>query len=146
MDCDDLKKEIEKEMMSDEELMRMLRKFFMCHSYTDDKLTSCGACGLHEMERPEDPEVKCHRLNLDTHFQASVFKCSEEDARILVNAFQNPLNMVDIPIDTAAAALFLLSSTSSFPCWCTASSRKQKISNFKFLNGHRGISVCQSPR
>ena len=100
IDVDKLRKEIEEEMMSDKELMEMLKKFFMCHSYTDDKLVSCGACGLREMERPEDPEVKYHRLNLDSSSQAGIFKYSEEDGKNYLNALYHHLNTVYIPIDT----------------------------------------------
>ena len=99
VDCDSLKKEMEEEMLSDEELMAMMEKFFMCHSYTDDKLLSCGACGLREMERPEDPKVQYRRVDLDDNSQACVFKYNEEDGRILHNALSNSLNTVEIPID-----------------------------------------------
>jgi hypothetical protein len=42
----ELCKEILDEKLSDKELKQILERFFKCHSYLEDRLPSCGCCGI----------------------------------------------------------------------------------------------------
>ena len=95
VDTDRLVKEITDEMCTDQEVEHMLRMFASCHSFTDNKLMSCGACGLRLMERPAHPQIKYRKLELDSSAQAALFKMSEDEAVLFRNEKNNSLNTMN---------------------------------------------------
>ena len=60
-----LRDEILDEKLSDDELHSILDTFLRRHCYTQPNLYSCGACGLRQFERDEEPRLKYERCSLD---------------------------------------------------------------------------------
>jgi hypothetical protein len=65
IDQEKVGKEVMEELLTDEELQVMLKKFAEIHTYTNANLMSCGACGVREFERASGPELQYKKLILD---------------------------------------------------------------------------------
>ena len=52
VDVEKIRREIEEEALSDDELDILIRRFHECHSFSHGKLLSCGVCGIRETEKP----------------------------------------------------------------------------------------------
>ena len=77
---EELLEEIEKETVTDEEMKNTLLKFLEAHSYTNTNVFSCGACGIREIESPEN---KFERFPLSSTGQLKSLQFGPESKKAL---------------------------------------------------------------
>ena len=98
IDQEKVGREIMEELLTDEELEAMLRKFAEDHTYTNANLMSCGACGIREFERPAGPKLEYKTMMLDaTNPSAAIFQYTDEEKIHFQSEMAN--SSVVIPID-----------------------------------------------
>ena len=92
IDVDKIDGELKDEVLTDKELQDLVMEFYTCHSYTAEKLVSCGACGIRKMERPCHPRVQFEKMNLCTSPYSYVFRYTkEEESKFLVERYGDDL-------------------------------------------------------
>ena len=78
-DKTDLENETQAQLLSDEELLHLLGTFLKRHSYSEEHLYSCGACGLRQFERTESPCLKYKEFHLDSQPDTSPLCYNKEE-------------------------------------------------------------------
>lgn len=86
-DKEDLEKEMQQQVLSDDELYKLLEHFVKCHSYTEDHLYGCAACGIRQWERLQDPCLTYEKVSLDDKTDDFPLCYTEEEKRQF-NAFK----------------------------------------------------------
>ena len=76
---EEISQELDEELLSDEEIMEIGKEFLTQHSYTEEPLYSCCACGLRQMGRNRDPEVSYPRFLLGGSAVCDVFNTDHEN-------------------------------------------------------------------
>jgi hypothetical protein len=117
IDLDRVEEEIKDEQLSPAETGQLIKEWFERHSHADERLMSCGSCGVRMLERQHAPEIRFSKVLLNSPL-LNCLRCTDEETDNFCECQER---------DTAL----------SVPC----------SENFEQMNVHawKAHSACESP-
>jgi hypothetical protein len=78
IDLDRAEEEIKDEQLSPAETGQLIKEWFERRSHTDERLMSCGSCGVRMLERQHTPEIRFSKVLLNSPL-LNCLRCTDEE-------------------------------------------------------------------